>query len=161
MAQGFFGSNDLPQSSAELVETRTVISRDAVRPGEDFQAALEFDIADTWHINSFRPLQDYLIATELSFETHPRLILAETQYPSHKLQRFDFAGGEQLAVYEGREAIFLSLRGADGLEPGDHTVRARQIAGEDTGRKAEGRGIGAGDRFFFFVEIEDDEDDKE
>lgn len=122
VAQGFFGSNDLPQSSAELVETRTVISRDAVRPGEDFQAALEFDIADTWHINSFRPLQDYLIATELSFETHPRLILAETQYPSHKLQRFDFAGGEQLAVYEGREAIFLSLRGADGLEPGDHTL---------------------------------------
>ena len=121
-AQGFFGGTDLPQSSAELVDVQPAISRDAVRPGEEFQAALEFDIAETWHINSFRPLQDYLIATELSFETHPRLIIAETQYPSHKLQRFDFAGGEQLAVYEGREAIFLTLRGADGLEPGDHVL---------------------------------------
>lgn len=123
-AQGFFGNTDVPQSSAELVEVTPALSRDAVRPGEEFQAALEFDIADTWHINSYQPLQDYLIATELNVETHPQLIIAETQYPAHKLQRFDFAGGEQLAVYEGREAIFLSLRGAEGLQPGEHVLDA-------------------------------------
>lgn len=123
-AQGFFGNTDVPQSSAELVEVTPALSRDAVRPGEEFQAALEFDIADTWHINSYQPLQDYLIATELNVETHPQLIIAETQYPAHKLQRFDFAGGEQLAVYEGREAIFLSLRGAEGLHPGEHVLDA-------------------------------------
>ena len=123
-AQGFFGNADVPQSSAELVEVTPALSRDAVRPGEEFQAALEFDIADTWHINSYQPLQDYLIATELNVETHPQLIIAETQYPAHKLQRFDFAGGEQLAVYEGREAIFLSLRGAEGLQPGEHVLDA-------------------------------------
>jgi thioredoxin:protein disulfide reductase len=110
-----FGQQDLPSSSADLVDTEVYLSQDAVHPGTEVQAAIMLDIADTWHINSHRPLQDYLIATKLDFESRSGVIIAEIQYPRHDLQRFAFAQ-DRLAVYDGRVPIFMTIRLAERLD---------------------------------------------
>jgi thioredoxin:protein disulfide reductase len=120
----FFGQQDIPSSSADLVAIETYLSQDAVEPGGEIQAAVLLDIADTWHINSHRPLQDYLIATSLDFESRSGVIIAEIQYPQHDLQRFAFAQ-ERLAVYDGRVPIFLTLRVAERVEAAEVVLDGR------------------------------------
>lgn len=117
MPQSLFGDQDLPQSSADLVAVDVFVSHDGVVPGGEIQAAVRLDIEPTWHINAHQPLQDYLIGTNLDVETHPRIIIAETQYPEPKLQRFAFAN-DRLAVYEDTSPIFLTFRTSEAIESG-------------------------------------------
>lgn len=116
-----FGDQDLPRSSADLVAVDVFVSQDGVEPGDEIQAAVMLGIESTWHVNAHQPLQDYLIGTNLDLETHPRIIIAETQYPEPKLQRFAFAS-DQLAVYEGQAPIFLTLRTSEAIEPGQYDL---------------------------------------
>jgi thioredoxin:protein disulfide reductase len=119
-----FGDQDIPQSSAELVDVATYLSQDAAHPGSEIQAAVLLDIADNWKINSHRPLQDYLIATSLDFESRSGVIIAEIQYPRHTLKRFAFAG-EQLAIYEGKVPIFMTIRLADRIDRSEIVLDGR------------------------------------
>jgi thioredoxin:protein disulfide reductase len=119
-----FGQQDIPSSSAELVDVETYLSTDVVVSGTEVQIAVVMGITDGWKINSNRPIQDYLIGTSLDFESRPGVIIAEIQYPRHKLQRFAFAQ-DQLAIFEGRAPIFMTVRLAEGIQSSEIKLDGR------------------------------------
>ncbi len=109
-----------PRSSAETVDIEHRLSLEQVVAGEEFTLVLVLDIKDNWHINAHRPIQDYLIGTELSLDYQDFFFLADIVYPQPQEYEFSFAGGEVLLVYEGTEHIFMTLRASSSLEPGEY-----------------------------------------
>jgi hypothetical protein len=54
------------QDEGHVVEVSGLVSRDAVRPGETFQAAVVLRIQAGYHVNDNAPLDEFLIPTVLT-----------------------------------------------------------------------------------------------
>jgi thiol:disulfide interchange protein DsbD len=65
-----------------------------------YKILIEIDIAKPWHINSNKPLEDFLIGTEISFEQVEGIAFGKIQYPDPELKNFAFSESE-MSVYEG------------------------------------------------------------
>ncbi len=76
-------------------------SRLTVRPGQLLEVALRLMIDPGWHINSRRPLQQYLVPTTVRLQPHPSARLAELAYPDGERISLSFSP-EPLSVYQGQ-----------------------------------------------------------
>jgi len=94
-----------------------VLSRDAVRPGETFKAAVILEIEKGYHINDSTPLDEFLHPTSLKLEEAAGFEVLETAYPAGRPMKVDYSDVD-VAVYEGRVVIGVLLKAADGLAPG-------------------------------------------
>src|ERR1051325_9066516 len=72
------------------------------RSGDDVRGTVTAVIANGWHINSVKPLDDFGIPTTPTLENAG---LVKADFPPHELKDFTFSGGKKLAVYEGTIAI--------------------------------------------------------
>ena len=72
------------------------------RSGDGVRGTVTAAIAGGWHINSVKPLDDFVIPTTLTLEGAD---LLRSDFPPHELKDFTFSGGKKLAVYEGTIAI--------------------------------------------------------
>jgi thioredoxin:protein disulfide reductase len=108
-------------SSADKVAADTYISVDNIHPGAELYAALELDIAESWHINAHIPTFDYLIGTELHLEELKGIEVLGIGYPDPERYMFAFADDE-LDVYEGTVYILLHLAASRDLEPARYTL---------------------------------------
>jgi thiol:disulfide interchange protein DsbD len=57
-----------------------------------------------WHVNSHKPSEDYLIATEVKLDPAEGARFGDAKYPEGKLQKFAFSDAP-LSVYEGEFVI--------------------------------------------------------
>ena len=110
-----------PGGTASHVTLTTRLSVDKVAKGSTFQAAILLDIADTWHVNSHTPTQDNLIGTTLDLEPNEGTIVTDVRYPQGRMMKFDFSE-DSLQVYEGRVAIFVSLKASEKLSVASDTI---------------------------------------
>jgi thiol:disulfide interchange protein DsbD len=108
--------------SAARVEIDVKLSQTGVAPGDTLEAAVVLDIEEGWHANAHEPTLDYLIGTDVEMELPEGFTLMETRYPEPEMFSFSFADGEELAVYSGKAPIFLTLRAAEDLQPGRHSL---------------------------------------
>lgn len=99
--------DDLPQPD-QVVQRSGYVSLDRVPRGASFEVAIVADILEGFHINTDKPLQDYLIPTVLRVEPPKGLRVLEIAYPKGKLAKFSFSP-EPLAVYEGRVTMRIRL----------------------------------------------------
>ena len=83
----------------ELIKLSGTVTQ---RTGDDVRGTITAAIASGWHINSVKPLDDFVIPTTLAFDGAD---LVKADFPPHELKDFTFSGGKQLAVYEGTIAI--------------------------------------------------------
>lgn len=92
-----------------------------VVPGSTFSAAVRVSLSDGWHVNAHEPLDDFLIATVLSFEEQEGFILRATAYPEAKVINLSFSP-DPLAVYE--EIFMLAFEMEVGAEvaAGDYAL---------------------------------------
>lgn len=79
------------------------------RTGDDVRGVITAAIENGWHINSNKPLDEFLIPTELKIDG-----LTGVEYPQHVLRGFTFSGGKELAVYEGTIRIPFTAKLASG-----------------------------------------------
>jgi thiol:disulfide interchange protein DsbD len=101
------GANNIP--GPELVKlTGSVTERHATQVKGVVTATIE----NGWHINSNKPLDDFVIPTKLSFDGTE---LVSAEYPPHTVRTFTFSGGQKLAVYEGTIQIPFTAK----LQTGD------------------------------------------
>lgn len=91
-----------------VVDARVSIDR----TGEKLSVALR--IADGWHINSSKPLEDFFIPTALAIDGHDD---ASISYPSHRLAKLGFHDSD-VAVYDNEVEVRAVLPG----KPGSHVV---------------------------------------
>jgi thioredoxin:protein disulfide reductase len=105
-------ANSIP--GEELVKlTGSVTERHAT----EVKGVVSATIQSGWHINSNKPLDDFVIPTKLSFDGTD---LVSAEYPQHTVRSFTFSGGQKLAVYEGTIQIPFTAK----LQTGD-TIKGK------------------------------------
>ena len=97
-----------PNFDEELVAIKSYLSFDKVHAGSELKFALKGKIADTWHINSNKPNDDFLIPTTIELK-HSDFALENIIYPKAKEYQFGFSD-KPVAVYEGDITIAGIIR---------------------------------------------------
>lgn len=100
---------DEPRPEPSKVDLSIEFDREAYEPGDEVSGTVIADIADTWHINSAYPEDEFAIPTALRIES-PALEVTGIEYPPHVERAFSFADGQLLAVYDGRTPIPFKAR---------------------------------------------------
>ena len=98
----------LPKAS-EVVKPTAYVSIAPVPRGATSEIAVVAEIMDGFHINSNRPLEEYLIPTALEPQLPAGLRVVATEFPQAKELKFEFSE-KPLAVWEGTIQIRMKLR---------------------------------------------------
>jgi DsbC/DsbD-like thiol-disulfide interchange protein len=96
---GLYGS-PAPQS-APNISVNGYASTDRVQRGRIVQVAVVMEIPHGYHVNSNRPLESFLKATQLKVEAPAGVRVGPVTYPRALLRTFSFSK-DKLSVYEGR-----------------------------------------------------------
>ncbi len=106
------------EPAPDPVSVLAAVDASQIPAGGTSELTLTIDMTPGWHINSHKPLEDWLIPTDLSLEAPDTFEVLETTYPPEKLMRFEFSD-QDVAVYEGRVTIRTRFRVRPGTPPGD------------------------------------------
>lgn len=79
------------------------------RAGDEVEGTIVATIAEGWHVNSNRPLEEFAIPTVLTLDS-ASAELVDATYPAHAMKAFEFSGGKPLAVYDGTFLIPFRAR---------------------------------------------------
>ncbi|HYR29700.1 MAG TPA: cytochrome c biogenesis protein CcdA, partial [Thermoanaerobaculia bacterium] len=90
------------------------------RTGDEVEGTVVATVEDGWHINSNEPLEEFAIPTVLEIAAASGEMI-EVKYPPHAMKAFEFTGGKQLAVFDGKIAIPFRAK----LRPGTSVVQAK------------------------------------
>ena len=96
-----------PQS-APNIGVAAALSAQKVQRGRTVRATVVMDIPSGFHVNSSRPLEKFLIPTQLKIETPRGLRVSAVSYPRAVLRNFKFSKN-RVSVYEGRATMRFSI----------------------------------------------------
>jgi DsbC/DsbD-like thiol-disulfide interchange protein len=82
------------------------------------------DIPSGYHVNSKRPLEKFLIPTELTIEAPKGIRVGPASYPRAVLRNFKFSKN-RVSVYEGRATMRFNIRVPRTFRSGPAEVKAR------------------------------------
>lgn len=88
----------------DLVTLSMTFDQAQYAPGAKVRGEIRAAIKEGWHINSIKPLDEFLIPTRLTIESEA---ISDTgvRFPDHVLRAFTFTQGDKIAVYEGTVPI--------------------------------------------------------
>jgi DsbC/DsbD-like thiol-disulfide interchange protein len=114
-----FYATPLPQSQPNIVVTGN-LAGDRTPRGRSAQAVVVMDIPAGFHVHSNRPLEKFLIPTQLQIEAPKGVRVGAVVYPRAVLRSLKFSKNK-LAVYEGRATMRFNVTvpaafGADSAE---------------------------------------------
>jgi DsbC/DsbD-like thiol-disulfide interchange protein len=84
------------------------ISGDSVRRGRSAQAVVVMEIPSGFHVNSNRPLEKFLIPTQLQIEAPAGVKVSAVTYPRALLRQLKFSKN-RVAVYEGKATMRFNV----------------------------------------------------
>ncbi len=93
-----------PKGSPETASILAVSARLEPRAPGRGVLRLDVTVASGWHVNSHRPSEEYLIATQAHLEPAPGVRFGEALYPVGQMKKFGFSESP-LSVYEGSFVI--------------------------------------------------------
>ena len=96
-----------PQS-APNIGVNGYASTDKVQRGHIVQVAVVMDIPHGYHVNSNRPLEGFLKATQLKVAAPGGVRVGPVAYPRALLRKFSFSN-DKLSVYEGRVVLRFNV----------------------------------------------------
>jgi len=103
------------------VQIETLVAADGAAAGATLRAAIRVYLAPGFHVNSNKPLEDFLIPTALNLSPPDGITMTEITYPEAGL--LEQKGAElPLSVFEERFAIGVLLALANDLPVGTYTV---------------------------------------
>ena len=118
----FYGT-PTPQS-APNIGVNGYLSTDKAQRGRVIQAAVVMDIPGGYHVNSNRPLEKFLVATQLTIEAAKEVRVGPVAYPRARLQTFQFSK-EKLSVYEGRAILRFNVTVPANFNSGSLELKAK------------------------------------
>ena len=89
--------------------------------GRSVRIEVRLTIPEGWHVNSHRPLQDYLRPTELRLEPGVTYRLLRVEYPEGETVTLPF-DPEPLSVYQGTVTLIAEVEAPPGLGAGSVTI---------------------------------------
>jgi len=106
----------------ERIQVNSFSSFDKVYPSGELKVAVVVNVDETWHINSDKPYEDYLIPTQLVFDTSSGIKVKKIFYPPAEDFKLSFSE-TPLSVWQG-EVIFGALITIPGnVKPGKYNLQ--------------------------------------
>lgn len=118
-----FFATPAPQS-APNIGVNGYLSADKAQRGRVIQAAVVMDIPGGYHVNSNRPLEKFLVATQLSVDAPKEIRVGPIAYPRARLQNFQFSK-VKLSVYEGRAILRFNVTVPANFNSGSLELKAK------------------------------------
>jgi len=103
------------RGSDPVLTVRGTGPSEAVRAGSTVLLTVVLDIKAPYHINSDKPLEDYLVPTTLEFEPVSGLEIGPARFPVAEAKMFSFSV-TPLAVYEGIVKIPVEVKPGEELK---------------------------------------------
>ncbi len=94
--------------SAPNITVNNYLSAVKAQRGRTIQGVVEMTIPSGYHVNSSRPLEKFLIATQLTIEGQQRLRVGPVSYPRAVLRSLKFSKNK-VSVYEGRTVMRFNI----------------------------------------------------
>lgn len=110
-----------PPEKAEHVSVSVQVGRAMVRRGETFTVTLQADVEPRHHMQSNKPLQEYLIPAVVFVELADGLDLGAVEYPKAHVRDDKLLG--KLSEYSGKIAFKMPVRVLDEATPGVRAIR--------------------------------------
>jgi DsbC/DsbD-like thiol-disulfide interchange protein len=104
---GSFFATSLPQSTPNIPVNGSLVSNKIGR-GRTAQGTIVMDIPSGFHVNSNRPLEKFLIATQLQIEAPKGIRVGPIVYPRPLLRSLKFSKN-RVSVFEGRTTMRFSV----------------------------------------------------
>lgn len=122
---GSFQTPAAPQSAPHIAVNAS-LSANKVRRGRAVKASVVMDIPSGYHVNSSKPLEKFLIPTQLKVEAPDGIRVGPVSYSRAVLRKFKFSKNN-VSVYEGRAPMRVTLTVPAGASTGSKelTVRLR------------------------------------
>jgi thiol:disulfide interchange protein DsbD len=102
-----FLATTAPQSVPNIPVNGSLVSNQTQR-GRTVQGTIVIDIPSGYHVNSNRPLEKFLIATQLQIEAAKEIRVGPILYPRPLLRSLKFSKSK-VSVFEGRTTIRFSV----------------------------------------------------
>jgi hypothetical protein len=102
-----FFATSLPQSAPNIPVDGS-LSSSKIQRGRTAQGSIVIDIPSGYHVNSNRPLEKFLIATQLQLETPRGVRVGPIVYPRARLRLLKFSKSK-VSVFEGRTTMRFSV----------------------------------------------------
>jgi len=122
VAPANFFAKPSPQSAPNIAVT-SALAADKVQRGRTVQATVVMDIPSGFHVNSSRPLEKFLIATQLKIEAPKGIRVGAVIYPRAVLRNFKFSKN-RVSVYEGRATMRFTV-----MVPANFPTRTSELKG--------------------------------
>jgi thioredoxin:protein disulfide reductase len=118
-----FLARSAPQSAPNIAVTGQ-LANNSVRRGRSVQATLVMDIPSGFHVNSSKPLEKFLVPTQLQVEAPKGIRVGPINYPRAVLRSFKFSKSK-VSVYEGRATMRFNVTVPAGYSSGSAELKAR------------------------------------
>jgi thioredoxin:protein disulfide reductase len=106
------------------IRVKGYFAGDKAQRGRVIRAAIVIEIPPDFHINSSRPLEKYLIATQLKIDAPSGIRVGPVSYPRASLRTFKFSKN-RLSVYEGRAILRFTVTVPANYQGGEAVLKAR------------------------------------
>ncbi len=118
-----FLATPLPQSAPNISVNGTLAANKIGR-GRTVQGSVVLDIPSGYHIHSNRPLEKFLIATQLQIEAPRGLRVGPVTYPRPLLRSLKFSKNK-VAVFEGRTTLRFNVTVPRNFDGSSAELKAR------------------------------------
>ncbi|MFH1527008.1 MAG: protein-disulfide reductase DsbD [Bacteroidota bacterium] len=118
---GFTNQNAQFGFDQNLVEVKGFISFEKIHAGSELKFAVRLDVAESWHINSNKPNDEFLIPTEVKIDQQ-NIAISKIVFPSAEELEFSFSD-KPVSVYEGEVTIYGLLKIAESQAEGEFPIR--------------------------------------
>lgn len=112
-----------PQS-APNIDVNASLSANKAQRGRRVQGTVTMDIPSGYHVNSSRPLERFLIPTELKVEAPRGFRVGPVSYPRAVLRNFKFSKNK-VSVYEGRATMRFNVTVPRSAQTGSTELKLR------------------------------------
>jgi thiol:disulfide interchange protein DsbD len=96
------------QTPDSVVSIRTIVPVEPLKAGQPAVIGVELSIAKPYHINSNRPLEDYLIPTSVEFEPIAGVAFGKIVFPAAPVKKLPVSDSP-MAVFEGVVKISVEI----------------------------------------------------
>ena len=118
-----FLATTAPQSTPNIPVSGS-LAASKVQRGRTVQGTIVMDIPSGYHVNSNRPLEKFLIATQLQIEAPKGIRLGSVLYPRALLRSLRFSK-TKVSVFEGRTTIRFRVIVPRGFAGNSAELKAR------------------------------------
>ncbi|MBI2419996.1 MAG: thioredoxin fold domain-containing protein [Ignavibacteriales bacterium] len=108
-------------AAGPVVTLKSYLSFDRVNAGSEVKLAVKITVADSWHINSNKPKEDFLVPTELVIEGVKGAALASVAYPDAQDIKLEISD-VPVSVYEHESYAGGIIKISDSLPVGEYKL---------------------------------------